>query len=95
MSSQKSQCLELKPDKVLVIQVVMYFYCMVPIPCGVSRKDSSCASRILKGPNLHNKDGAEEHLVPSSLFQVPSRSLWSSLDNRKGLPKLSLYCVSK
>ena len=67
----------MKLGKVWVTPVVTFFYNMLPIPYGISHIVSSngdevdltaCVSKILIGPTLCDKDGAEKCLVLSSSF---------------------------
>ena len=106
MSIWRSQCLEYEASQGLGDPVVMFFYGMIPVSCGIacmvpfSRDEidllGACVSSILIGFSLHYRDDAEEHLrVSGSLIRILSGSFGSSVEHRKGLPKLGLYCVSK
>lgn len=63
----------MKPGKVWVIPIVMIFYNIVPVPCGISlvvsfsgdEVDVQCAGtpRISITLSLHDEDGAEGHLT--------------------------------
>ena len=85
-----------------MILVVMFSYGMVPIlvaflfGSGNEVDLGACVSRILIGLSLHYKESAKEYLiVSSSLIQVLFGTFGSSLECRKGLPKLCVYCISK